>query len=108
MGEEQPPICLVLIPICWPPLVHNFLYLLLRVSDTNVTKQVLDSVAHTRVKTPTAAAELLINLMHETAVRLADLATQLEQRTLARLELERRKLSTSQSAYLFFGRAVFK
>lgn len=58
---------------------------------------VLDSVAHTRVKTPTAAAELLINLMHETAVRLADLATQLEQRTLARLEFERRKLSTSQS-----------
>ncbi len=58
---------------------------------------VLDSVAHTRVKTPTAAAELLINLMHETAVRLAGLATQLEQRTLARLEFERRKLSTSQS-----------
>lgn len=58
---------------------------------------VLDSVAHTRVKTPTAAAELLINQIGEAADRLEELSEQLEYSVLSRLEQERRKLSVFQS-----------
>lgn len=58
---------------------------------------VLDSVAHTRVKTPTAAAELLINRIGEAADRLEELSDQLEYCVLSRLEVERRKLSGVQT-----------
>ena len=53
---------------------------------------VLDAVAHTRVKTPTAAAELLIHRMEEAAGRLAELSTRLWQGVQARLERERHRL----------------
>lgn len=54
---------------------------------------VLDSVAHTRVKTPTAAAELLIGRMEEAADELDYLVGRLYDCTLARLGQERKKLS---------------
>lgn len=54
---------------------------------------VLDSVAHTRVKTPTAAAELLIDRVEEAADELDYLVERLYERTFARLEQERKKLS---------------
>ena len=59
---------------------------------------VLDSVAHTRVKTPTAAAELLINRMSEAAQRLEELSYRLENGVRTRLEQERRKLSVVQTS----------
>lgn len=55
---------------------------------------VLDAVAHTRVKTPTAAAELLINRMEGAAGRLEDLSGRLYAGVLCRLEQERKNLST--------------
>lgn len=58
---------------------------------------VLDSVAHTRVKTPTAAAELLIERVSEAANRLDDLSEQLQDSVLLRLDKERRTLFTYQS-----------
>lgn len=54
---------------------------------------VLDSVAHSRVKTPTAAAELLIDRVEEAADELDDLVGRLYDSTFARLEQERKKLS---------------
>lgn len=57
---------------------------------------VLDSVAHTRVKTFTAAAELLIRRVTEAAEHLEELSVRIQQeRTL--LERERRRLATVQS-----------
>ena len=53
---------------------------------------VLDSVAHVRVKTPTAAAEYLIARMDEAADRLNDLVVRLHEGVTARLEQERRCL----------------
>lgn len=53
---------------------------------------VLDSVAHVRVKTPTAAAEYLIARMDEAADRLNDLVVRLHEGVTARLEQERRRL----------------
>lgn len=53
---------------------------------------VLDSVAHARVKTPTAAAEYLIARMDETADRLNDLAVRLYEGVTARLKWERNRL----------------
>ena len=53
---------------------------------------VLDSVAHARVKTPTAAAEYLIARMDEAADRLNDLAVRLRQGAIARLKQERIRL----------------
>ena len=53
---------------------------------------VLDSVAHVRVKTPTAAAEYLIVRMDEAADRLNDLVVRLHEGVTARLEQERRRL----------------
>jgi len=58
---------------------------------------VLDSVAHTRVKTPTAAAELLIDRMEEAADRLGALAEELYTRVFYRLEQERRRLALLQA-----------
>lgn len=53
---------------------------------------VLDSVAHARVKTPTAAAEYLIARMDEVADRLNDLAVRLYEGVTARLKWERNRL----------------
>lgn len=53
---------------------------------------VLDSVAHTRVKTPTAAAEYLIARMDEAADRLNDFAVRLYEGVTARLKWERNRL----------------
>lgn len=54
---------------------------------------VLDSVAHSRVKTPTAAAELLIERVGQAADRLEELSEQLEYGIRMRLQQERRRLS---------------
>lgn len=53
---------------------------------------VLDSVAHTRVKTPTAAAELLIGYMDTAAAQLDYLANKLKDGALAYLDKEYRTL----------------
>ena len=53
---------------------------------------VLDAVAHTRVKTPTAAAEYLIARMDETAGRLYDLAGRMQQAVQGRLTQEHRRV----------------
>lgn len=58
---------------------------------------VLDSVAHTRVKTPTAAAEYLIARMDEAADELAMLAARLQEGARNRLQQEHRKLSLYQN-----------
>lgn len=52
----------------------------------------LDSVAHTRVKTPTAAAEYLIACMEETATALFALATRVQEGARARLRQEHLRL----------------
>ena len=53
---------------------------------------VLDSVAHTRVKTPTAAAEYLIARMDEAAAALFALVTRMQQTVRERLTQEHRRL----------------
>ena len=53
---------------------------------------VLDSVAHTRVKTPTAAAEYLIDCMNDAADELELLATRLQEGARNLLSREHRKL----------------
>ena len=58
---------------------------------------VLDSVAHTRVKTPTAAAELLIQRVGEAAERLEELSVRLQQGAYTLLEQEQRRLVTMQA-----------
>lgn len=58
---------------------------------------VLDSVAHTRVKTPTAAAELLIHRITESADHLEELSARLQQGAYALLEQEGRKLEMIQT-----------
>lgn len=58
---------------------------------------VLDSVAHTRVKTPTAAAELLIHRMAETADHLTELSARIQQGAYSLLEQEWRRLDMIQT-----------
>ena len=58
---------------------------------------VLDSVAHTRVKTPTAAAEFLIHRITESADHLEELSARLQQGAYALLEQEGRRLGTIQT-----------
>lgn len=58
---------------------------------------VLDSIAHTRVKTPTAAAELLIHRVTEAADRLDELVANIRESAYSLLEQERRKLATIQN-----------
>ncbi|WP_321333188.1 exodeoxyribonuclease VII large subunit [uncultured Bacteroides sp.] len=58
---------------------------------------VLDSVAHTRVKTPTAAAEFLINRMEQAADMLDNLAEELREGALLRLEQERQRLLVAKN-----------
>lgn len=55
---------------------------------------VLDSVAHTRVKTPTAAAEFLIESMNDAADELELLAARLQESVRNLLSQEQRKLVT--------------
>ncbi|WP_321479123.1 exodeoxyribonuclease VII large subunit [uncultured Bacteroides sp.] len=54
---------------------------------------VIDSVAHTRVKTPTAAAEYLINRVEEASEHLYGLSEQLKDAVVARLEREKERLN---------------
>ena len=58
---------------------------------------VLDSVAHTRVKTPTAAAELLIDYMNGAADELEILAGRLNESVRTLLAQEHRKLALYKS-----------
>ena len=58
---------------------------------------VLDSVAHTRVKTPTAAAEYLINCMDLAADELEVLISQLHESVRSRLTEEHRKLISDRN-----------
>lgn len=53
---------------------------------------VLDAVAHSRVKTPTAAAELLIGLMDEAANRLIMLSGKIKESVMLRLDSEYRRI----------------
>lgn len=53
---------------------------------------VLDAVSHTRVKTPTAAAEYLVNKVDEATKYLDMLAAQLRESVMVRLESETNKL----------------
>lgn len=55
---------------------------------------VLDSVAHTRVKTPTAAAEYLIGRVNEADEKLQELATRLDGKVRARLLSEKHLLES--------------
>lgn len=54
---------------------------------------VLDSVAHTRVKTPTAAAQFLITHMHDAAVSLEELAQTLISSVSVRMDKEHSRLA---------------
>ena len=54
---------------------------------------VLDIVAHTRVKTPTAAAEHLIACLYETALKLEDHATRVVNKVEERLNWEHTRLN---------------
>lgn len=53
---------------------------------------VIDSVAHTRVKTPTAAAEFLINHLRETAERLEEMADYIVTSVSLRMKAEKAHL----------------
>ncbi len=53
---------------------------------------VIDCVAHTRVKTPTAAAEFLISVMQESASQLAELQNSMEATVTNRLHEEQRRV----------------
>ncbi len=54
---------------------------------------VLDSIAHTRVKTPTAAAQFLITHMHDAAVSLDELAQTLISSVSVRMDKEHSRLA---------------
>ena len=54
-------------------------------------------MAHTRVKTPTAAAELLINCMEEAAGRLEYLSARIQEGVSSFLEREYRRISSCQA-----------
>lgn len=54
---------------------------------------VLDSVSHTRVKTPTAAAEFLINHVHDTAEMLEEYASSVLYAVSTRMEKEKTRLA---------------
>ena len=56
------------------------------------SSDLLDAVAHSRVKTPTAAAELLIGLMDEAANRLIMLSGKIKESVMLRLDSEYRRI----------------
>ena len=53
---------------------------------------VIDSVVHTRVKTPTAAAEFLISCMYESALMLEDYTNRIIGGVEVRMEREKHRL----------------
>ena len=53
---------------------------------------VIDSVSHTRVKTPTAAAEYLIDRAHETALHIENLSDRMIDAVSSRMEREKTRL----------------
>lgn len=55
---------------------------------------VLDFVAHTSVKTPTAAAEFLVAAASEAAMRLEDLSRRMAERSAAAIEMEKHRSET--------------
>lgn len=57
---------------------------------------VIDAVAHTRVKTPTAAAELLISCMQEQASHIEELAEAMTYGIRSRLEKEQQRLDIAR------------
>lgn len=59
---------------------------------------VIDSVANTRVKTPTAAAEFLIGCMDKAAAGLQQLVVRIQTAALSRLEQERRRLEVCRNS----------
>ena len=54
---------------------------------------VIDVVSHTRVKTPTAAAELLISVVLESALRLDELSSHLADGITQRMEVEKHRIA---------------
>ncbi len=54
---------------------------------------VIDEVAHTRVKTPTAAAEFLVSVVNDSAVELLDLEGRLLEKTNLLLQNEKQRLT---------------
>lgn len=58
---------------------------------------VIDMVAHTRVKTPTAAAEFLVNHLRQTAERLEGFACYIRQEVPSRLSHEKERLDNWQA-----------
>lgn len=56
-------------------------------------ESVIDMIAHTRVKTPTAAASFLIDNLRHTADRIETAATRIASCTTKRMEMERLRLS---------------
>lgn len=69
---------------------------------------VLDIVAHTRAKTPTAVAEFLIDNMSDTAVELNELAHSIVQTVQHRLQDETLKLNTFETQNNFVLKAWYK
>ncbi len=53
---------------------------------------VIDSVAHTRVKTPTAAAEFLVNKLHESALQMEGYADRIVYALTHRMDREKNRL----------------
>ncbi|MDH6307380.1 exodeoxyribonuclease VII large subunit [Dysgonomonas sp. PFB1-18] len=69
---------------------------------------VLDIVAHTRAKTPTAVAEFLIDNMSDAAVELNELAHSIVQSVQHRLQDETLKLNTFETQNNFVLKAWYK
>jgi len=69
---------------------------------------VLDIVAHTRAKTPTAVAEFLIDRMTNTADTLAELQEYIVSAISERVQEETDKLKTLESDFNFFGKSWYK
>lgn len=69
---------------------------------------VLDIVAHTRAKTPTAVAELLINTLTETASELAEISQDIVSIVTQRLQEETLKLNVFDTKNSFVLKAWYK
>lgn len=65
---------------------------------------VLDIVAHTRAKTPTAVAEFLITNLGETAIFLTDIAHNITTITTQRLQNDHLKLNTYQAQTVYLAK----
>lgn len=69
---------------------------------------VLDIVAHSRAKTPTAVAEFLIDRMTNTADVLAELQEYMISSVSERMQDETDKLKTLENDFNFFGKSWYK